>query len=306
MISVDRESSTPVHEQLTEQLRYQIASGRFAVDETLPSTRALADEVGVSFHTIRKAYQQLEREGLLEAQVGRGYIVRERTPLGKGERIERGAAIVREALQRLIALGLRENEIDYLFQEQFTSLSTHTPGPKVVFAAPYRELAERAAQQLATALHQAIAPAALDQLDLHRDADFVLAQYAELEAVRSAVPRADALGVVTTLSPEALDVVAHLLPNQTLGLVTQHPDAIQPLTRAIRRQTSFSGQMMAASIHAGRSQLEQVARQGDVLLYTPACRLRLLPLLDRDRKHAEVQEVVIKESLDRLRQFLPA
>jgi GntR family transcriptional regulator len=306
MIQVDRESSTPVHEQLTEQLRYQIASGRFAVDDTLPSTRSLAKEVGVSFHTIRKAYQQLEREGLLEAQVGRGYIVRERTPLGKGERIERGAAVVREALQRLIALGLRETEIEYLFQEQFSALSTQAAGPKVVFAARYRELAEQVAQQLTTTLHQTITAATLDELDRHRDADFLLTPYPDLEAVRSDVPRADALGVITSLPPEVLDAIAHLLPSQTLGLVTQYPDAIQPLTQAIRRQTSFSGQMMATSIHAGRPKLGSFVEQSDILLYTPACRPRLLPLLDTDHKHAEVAEAVIKESIARLREFLPS
>lgn len=306
MISVDRDVSTPVHEQLTEQLRYQIASGLFELDETLPSTRALADQVGVSFHTVRKAYQQLEREGLLEAKVGKGYIVRERTPLGKSERIERGAAIVQDALQRLIALGLQESEVEYLFQEQFSTLSTYAPGPKVVFAAPYRELAESAAQQLAQALHQSITPATLEQLDLHRDADFLLARYADVDLVRSAVPRAGVLGVVTALTPEALDAIVQLLPDQTLGVVTQYPDAIQPLTQEIRRQTQFSGQMMATSIHAGQSQLGQFAAQSDVVIYTPACRQRLLPLLDRDRKHAELSEVVIAESVTRLREFLPA
>lgn len=305
MINVDRTVSTPVHEQLTEQLRYQIASGVFELDETLPSTRALAEQVGVSFHTVRKAYQELERDGLLEAKVGKGYIVRERTPLGKSERIERGAAIVQDALQRLIALGLQESEVEYLFQEQFSTLSTHAPGPKVVFAAPYRELAEAVAQQLAQALHQSIAPATLDQLDLHRDADFLLTRYADVDVARSSVPRADVFGVVTAITPEALDAIVQLLPDQTLGVVTQYPDAIQPLTQELRRQTQYSGPIMATSIHAGQSQLSQFAAQSDVIVYTPACRQRLLPLLDRDRKHAELSEVVITESVARLRQYLP-
>ena len=106
MITIDRTSNVPLHEQLVEQLRFFIASGHYKIDETLPSTRTLARQVGVSFHTVRKAYQQLEQEGLLEARVGSGFKVKERVPLGKTERIERGATIVQEALQKLIGLGL--------------------------------------------------------------------------------------------------------------------------------------------------------------------------------------------------------
>ena len=306
MITIDRDSGTPVHEQLTEQLRFLIASGRFQVDETLPSTRTLAKRVGVSFHTIRKAYQHLEREGLLEAKMGSGYIVRERAPLGKSERIERGAAVVQEALQKLVALGLRDGEVEYLFQEQFDALSRGVPGPKVVFAAAYRELAEAGTRQLGQALHLAVEAATLDRLEHHRDADYVIGRYADLDALRTATPRADVLGVLTTLAPEALDAVVHLLPSQALGLVTQYPDAIKPLTAEIRHHTQFSGQVMATSIHSGRSQLGQFVEQADVLLYTPACRQRLLPLLGRDRKHAALSEIIIKESVDRLRQYLPA
>ena len=73
MITIDRTSNIPVYEQLVEKVRYLIASGQFQIDETLPSTRTLAKQVGVSFHTVRKAYQQLEDEGWLEVRIGSGY-----------------------------------------------------------------------------------------------------------------------------------------------------------------------------------------------------------------------------------------
>ena len=41
MIQLDREASTPVGEQLVEQLRFQLATGRFRPGQTLPSTREL-------------------------------------------------------------------------------------------------------------------------------------------------------------------------------------------------------------------------------------------------------------------------
>ena len=80
MISIDRTSSRPVAEQLADQLRYRIAGGHYRTGDTLPSTRVLGAQIGVSFHSVRKAYQELEREGLLESRKGSGFVVKERVP----------------------------------------------------------------------------------------------------------------------------------------------------------------------------------------------------------------------------------
>ncbi len=305
MITIDRASNTPVYEQLVEQLRYLIASGHFQVDERLPSTRMLAGQVGASFHTVRKAYQQLEREGLLAARVGSGYRVRERAPLSKGERIERGALIVQEALQRLIGLGLQEAEVEYLFQEQFDLLKSAQTGHKLVFAAPYREMADLCAEQIALALQQTVEPSTLDGLARHQDADFVLAPFADLRRVMEQLPRADALGVVVYLKPEALERIARLLPHETLGLVTRYADAIPPLMAGLRAQTGFNGQILAASIDEGARHLERFIAQTDLVAYTPSCRRRLVPLLGEARRHVAVFPVVSRDSLEALRQAVP-
>lgn len=305
MITIDRTSTLPVYEQLVEHLRYLIASGHFQIDERLPSTRLLAQQVGVSFHTVRKAYQQLEKDGWLEARVGSGFRVKERAPLAKSDRIERGASVVQEALQKLIGLGLQEAEVEHLFQEQFDTLAGERHGHKVLFAAPYREMAALCAEQLSRGLQQPIEPVMLDDLDRHQDADYILTRFAELRRVLEAVPRADALGVHTYLTPEALEKVARLLPHQTLGLITRYNDAIPPLMAELRALTSFAGQAIATSIDDGTGHLRPFISQADLLVYTPPCRRRLLPLLDQHRNHVVVAPLVSRDGLDYLRQVVP-
>lgn len=305
MITIDRTSNVPVHEQLVEQLRYLIASGQYKIDETLPSTRTLAGQIGVSFHTVRKAYQQLEQEGLLEARIGSGFRVKERILLGKSERIERGASIVQEVLQKLIGLGLQEAEVEYLFQEQLEMLTGERPGHKLVFAASYRELAALCAEQIATGLQQAIEPVTLENLSLHQDADYVLTRYAEVRTVMERLPRVDVIGVMVFLTPEALEQIARLLAHQTLGLVTRYSDAIQPLTAELRAQTGFNGQVIATSLEAGTEPLRAVTEQADLVAYTPPCRRRLLPLLASPRKHVAVAPLISRDILEHLRQTVP-
>ena len=115
MIRIDRSSGISVTVQLAEQLRYFIASSHYKVNETLPPTRKMAEQIGVSFHTVRKAYQLLVSEGILEVQQGSGYRVTVRTPLSNEDRLERGADIVQKALLQLVGLGMDEGEIEYLF-----------------------------------------------------------------------------------------------------------------------------------------------------------------------------------------------
>ncbi len=306
MISIDRASKTPVHEQVVEQLRYLIATGHFKVGDTLPSTRTLAGQIGLSFHTVRKAYQELEREGLLEARVGSGFRVRERIPMDKAERMERGASVLQEALQRLIGLGLQGNEIEFLFQEQLSLLESERERLKLVFAGPFREMAAQCARQISRIVQQTVESDTLAQLQRHQDADVIFARLRDLRDVYASVPRADAVGVYVYLAPDALRRAALLLDHQTLGLITRHPDAIGPLTAEIRTQTGFSGQILAASSDEGTTHLDQILPLTDLILFTPGSRRKLTPHLSGNRPHAEITFVISPESLDTIREAVPS
>ncbi|ARA92326.1 MAG: GntR family transcriptional regulator [Bacteroidetes bacterium] len=305
MISIDRTANRSVHDQLVEQLRYLIVSGHYKLGDTLPSTRTLAAQLEVSFHTVRKAYQTLEQQGLLEARVGSGYRVKERAPLGKAERMERGAAVVHEALQRLIGLGLEEPEIEYLFAEQTELFGTAGLGPKLVFVGRYREEADLCARQLTMLLQQPVEAATPAEVSRHQDADYVIARYADLETTRAQIPRADAMGVILYPAQPALERVTRLLPHQTLGLITRYTDAIQPLTQDLRYWTRFEGQIIAASIEAGSRHLDPFLDQTDAILYTPACRRSLYAHLESAQEAVAVAPVIARDSLDLLRERIP-
>ncbi|MGO2112068.1 MAG: GntR family transcriptional regulator [Pseudoclavibacter sp.] len=70
MITLD--GSAPPAQELTEQLRGLIESGRLAGGERLPSVRQLATDLGIAPGTVAKVYRALEAEGLLTTRVGSG------------------------------------------------------------------------------------------------------------------------------------------------------------------------------------------------------------------------------------------
>jgi GntR family transcriptional regulator len=79
-------SGVPIYRQLIDQIRAQIAGGRLAAGEFLPSVRQVAEELQVNPMTVSKAYSLLERDGVVELVRGQGMRVRETATNGKVRR----------------------------------------------------------------------------------------------------------------------------------------------------------------------------------------------------------------------------
>ena len=77
MMSIDRESSTPLYLQLDQQIRTAILSGMGKKGTRLPSTRQLASELGISRVTVQGTYDQLVAEGFLTSVTGAGTFIAE-------------------------------------------------------------------------------------------------------------------------------------------------------------------------------------------------------------------------------------
>ncbi|WP_432477949.1 PLP-dependent aminotransferase family protein [Nocardioides sp. GXQ0305] len=76
-LAVDRSAGVPLGQQVQETLRAAIRAGRLRSGERLPSTRQLADQLGVSRGLVVSAYEQLLAEGYVVAEVGSGTRVAE-------------------------------------------------------------------------------------------------------------------------------------------------------------------------------------------------------------------------------------
>ena len=74
-MSIDPSSSVPIFEQIATHVRRAVAAGVYRPGEAIPSLRAMALELTVNPNTVQRAYEELEREGLIEARRGRGMFV---------------------------------------------------------------------------------------------------------------------------------------------------------------------------------------------------------------------------------------
>jgi len=76
LITVDPDGEVPIYQQLRDRIVEAIASGALVEGSSLPSTRQLAVDLGVNFHTVNKSYEQLKREGLVQLNRRSGAVVR--------------------------------------------------------------------------------------------------------------------------------------------------------------------------------------------------------------------------------------
>jgi len=85
-IHVSPNSGVPIYRQLMDQLRAQVAGGRIAAGDFLPSVRQVAEELQVNPMTVSKAYSLLERDGIVELVRGQGMRVKDIATNGKVRR----------------------------------------------------------------------------------------------------------------------------------------------------------------------------------------------------------------------------
>jgi LacI family transcriptional regulator len=76
-IEVDRSSAIPIARQLEDQLTWLIATGALAPRDRLPSIRRLGAELAIHHHTVRQAYLELDKRGLIAVRQGAAATVRE-------------------------------------------------------------------------------------------------------------------------------------------------------------------------------------------------------------------------------------
>lgn len=302
MIRLDRESGVTLVEQLVRQLKFQIASGRYQVGQSLPSTRVLASRLDVSFHTVRKAYNTLAEAALVEVKSGKGFVVVAAVAGKTSERLENAAIIAADAIQSLMGLGLGEPEIEAVFLEQLERLQETSSVPEILFAAPYDELAKRCSELIEDAVNLPVDPVLLRDLGAHPDAEYVITPFANLPQVIQSAPDAHAVGVTVFYAHDLQEALARLTAHDAVGIAVLDSTSVEPIMIDIRRLTGFAGQVLGVSAHADRDEFSNILDQVDLLLYTHQSRRRVQRRLD-GHPSVELDPRIALESLEIVRQI---
>ena len=114
---IDHNSGLPVWIQIKNRIAYLIGSEAFVPGDRLPTVRALAVDLDISYNTVNRAYMDLEREGYISTRKGRGTFVAERHDLGAHTASDSPIELVIDDMIRVCSnAGLADDDIVAMVQ----------------------------------------------------------------------------------------------------------------------------------------------------------------------------------------------
>ena len=117
LVTIDPRDARPLYLQIMDEVRRALVTGALREGDPLPSVRELAAELVVNPRTVRQAYQELEREGVVHVRRGLGTFVSPGAHPGRGERRALGRGVAKRALLEARRNGLGVEELLMMIRE---------------------------------------------------------------------------------------------------------------------------------------------------------------------------------------------
>lgn len=273
---------TPEHEgrdlrahDLERLIEEQIRAGVYDGGARLPTVRELAQRYGVNKNTASRAYQALERRGMIDMSRGRGAFVRAPQVHGDAPWQHRAEQLIHEAQQ----LGLSPAQIlDMVSQAIERAYGPATS--RALFVECNRQDLETLGGELGAVIGLPLELALLDDAlgaaaALARRYDLIVTTFQHLGELRQAAPAAArhlVVGVHVTPTHDALLDLARLHV-ATFGLICDTPSTIESLSHIISTYNP-SATVLPALID-DEAQLRRVLAQADAIVVTRSCHDRL-------------------------------
>lgn len=116
-IIINTSSMVPIYEQIIDQIKTMIRKGELKQNDQQPSVRALSKELKISALTVKKAYDELEREGFTVTIHGKGsYVTAANTELMMEEQRKEVEQDLEQAILKGRRFGISDEDIKTLFE----------------------------------------------------------------------------------------------------------------------------------------------------------------------------------------------
>jgi GntR family transcriptional regulator len=133
-LRISASSGVPVYLQLEQQIKHSISSGLLQPGDQLPSTRRTAAELRINPNTVARAFQNLERDGVIRTVHGGGTFVGETAAAGQGltrsEKLHRLRPIADQLAIEAAQLRVPREDIEALLEQSLDALHNATGKPR--------------------------------------------------------------------------------------------------------------------------------------------------------------------------------
>lgn len=224
IFKVNPQLDIPIYQQLVDTVRAAVKKGTLAPGQQLPTVQELAESLSIARGTIKRAYDELEHQGLLEKIQGRGTFIRCQ-PTAPGNRKERAMAAIDSLLDELEEMGFSSSEINIYLTLKQRERAQMLSDLKVAVVECNTESLSQLSEQLRTIAGIELFSYVVDSIEeypykLEEDLDLVITTAAHAEFIEGVLPDPTKLArVALRLSTDTLSGIVRL-PAGEVGILT--------------------------------------------------------------------------------------
>lgn len=222
-LHIDPNLAIPIYQQLTDAIRAAIRQGTLIPGEQLPTVQELAEQLHVARGTIKRAYDELERQKLLEKVQGRGTFVTH-TPAA-ADRKDRAMAAIDELLDQLQEMKFSMHDIRIFLDLKLRQRAERLSNVKVAVVECNPETLSQLTEQLRQIEHVSLYSCLLEQLkaypyNLAEEADLVVSTPEHVPYLETIVPERKKIArIALRLSRSTMSQLVKLQSGETVGIL---------------------------------------------------------------------------------------
>lgn len=281
---IDKNNKIPLYLQLKDLINYYISTGALQADQQLPAVNALAGELGVNFETVRKAYKELERDGLLSMKRGQGtHVILRSVPPASAKSSANGEDGLLDAAKNTVKNYLRQGisleEAKRIIGQAFDEVSAENTQPEIIFTECNRLQVTEISQILRDYLNRPIKPVLLEDLpdelqnvapDTSQPLNIVTTGFhinEVREKTRNMAVNIHAL--ITHLSPETRRKLDAFGKNARFGFICRDQESISLYKDVLKVELDNPELDLTCTILTEKSKVAGILKSVDVLLVSP-------------------------------------
>lgn len=257
---IDPQLDIPLYRQLVDMIHSAVKRGQLVTGQKLPTVQELSQTLSIARGTIKRAYDELERQGILEKVQGRGTFVCYEPP-DTASRKAQAMEAIDTMLNRLEEMGFSPAEINIFLNLKLRQRAEQESCVKVAVVESAPELLDRMAAQLRRIEGVEVYVHLLESLrqypfKLGDDFDLLVTTPEHLEYLRRIVPGKKSV-ITVALSPDSrcLIRIARLDPGARVGILCRSPEYARWM-EAVCREYAPEVHLAPAQICAADTQPE--------------------------------------------------
>ena len=228
MFQINPQLDIPIYRQLVDVIHNAVKKGELPAGHQLPTVQELTQELGIARGTVKRAYDELERLGLVEKVQGRGTFIRYQ-PSNSGSRKEQAMAAINSMLDQLEDMGFSASEINIFLNLKIRERAEQEAHVKVAVVECNPENLSQMSEQLRHIPGVDLYPYLLESIreypyKLNEEFDLIVTTATHADYLESVVPlKKKVVRVALRLSAGSLAPIIKLRPGKNLGVIGHSP-----------------------------------------------------------------------------------